>query len=99
MKEQEENDLRAFLKLYGGFEEENCDFTDVPDLLIPARSSVIGVAHTRIYHENPLLKSGQQRSAQELLHLSIVDLAHQMFKQRSSVSLYLTVYFSEPFSL
>lgn len=99
MKVQERNDLRAFLKLCGDFEEEQCVFTDVPDLVITTKSSIIGLEHTRIYYEHPQLKSGQQRGAQERLHLSIVNFAHQMFKQRCSVPLRLTVSFSEPFNL
>lgn len=99
MKVQEKNDLYAFLKLCGDVEEEQCIFTDVPDLLIHTKSSVIGLEHRRIYYEHPQLKSGQQRGAQEHLHFSIVNFAHQMFKQRCSVPLWLTVAFSEPFNL
>lgn len=99
MNEAQENDLRAFLKLFPEIDESRCEFTDVPDLLCQHHNRIIGVEHTRLYYESNTLAVGQQRKPQELLHIKIVHTAHQMFKQQSSVPLWLAVTFTEPYNL
>ena len=89
--------LRAFLNIFGEISESSCEFTDVPDLLAPYKGYKIGIEHTRIYQKNPSLKSGRQRKPQEQIHFQIVDMAHSIFKQSSSISLWLVVQFTEPF--
>lgn len=99
MIEAQESDLRAFLKLFREMDESQCEFTDVPDLLCQHQSRIIGVEHTRLYHESTTLAVGQQRKPQELLHVKIVRTAQQIFKQQSSVPLWLAVTFTEPYNL
>ncbi len=99
MQTDQERDLRAFLRLCNQIEESKCQFTDKPDLLFYSNTAIIGIEHTRIYREHPSLKAGQQQRAQERLHLAIVSIAHQLYKERSSIPLWLSVSFTEPFDL
>lgn len=97
MTTAQDNDLRAFLTVFGEIEESECEFTDVPDLLVQYRDHIVGVEHTRVYSKNPSLAWGRQRRPQEKIHIRILDLAHSIFKQKSSISLWLSVTFTEPF--
>jgi hypothetical protein len=97
MTTAQENDLRAFLKIFGEIDESKCEFTDVPDLLVYHNGHVVGVEHTRLYSENPSLASGRQRRPQEKIHFRILDVAHYLFKQKSSIPIWLSVTFTEPF--
>lgn len=99
MNDAQKSDLRAFLKLFSEIDESQCEFTDVPDLLCQYHNTIVGVEHTRRYYERAALAPGQQRKPQELLHLKIVRTAHEMFKQLSSVPLWLDVTFREPYNL
>lgn len=98
MAKTQEKDLRAFLELFGEIDESIVEFTDVPDLLARCDGYTLGVEHTRIYVNDPTLTSGRQRKPQELIQQEIIDKAHALFRQESSIPLWLTVTFEEPFN-
>lgn len=98
MAKTQEKDLRAFLEFIGEIDESKVEFTDVPDLLAPYNGHILGVEHTRIYVNDPTLTSGRQRKPQELIQQEIIDKAHALFRQESSIPLWLTVTFEEPFN-
>src|SRR5688572_4884547 len=68
MRLDERNDLSLFVEMIGGIAESQCEFSDVPDLLIKTDSGVVGIEHTRLYREQEGLPSGRQLRPQEYFH-------------------------------
>jgi hypothetical protein len=98
MRVQERNDLRLFVEIIGGIAESQCEFSDVPDLLVKMDSLVVGIEHTRLYREQEGLPSGRQLRPQEYLHDQIVASAHTKFRSKHPTPLQLYVEFKEPFN-
>jgi hypothetical protein len=92
----ERRDLELFLKLFGNFDAEACEFYDFPDLLIQGSGPLIGVEHTRIFRNNDNLPAGRQLLPQERIQHQITERAQAMFRKNSPLFLYLTVSFSDP---
>jgi hypothetical protein len=89
-------DLRLFLTLVSDIDTSQCEWTDVPDLLISLPNKIIGVEHTRLYREDRDLPSGRQPRPQEIYHQQIVKLAQSYFRVQSDILLYLLVDFKDP---
>jgi hypothetical protein len=98
MADNEENDLRLFLKLFGGLDASSCEFSDEPDLIVHHNGKVVGIEHTRLYREDPAIPSGRQLLPQEKIHWRLVERAHEVFQQFSNRLLLLDVTFKEPFN-
>lgn len=98
MRVQERIDLSLFVEMIGGIAESQCEFSDVPDLLVRTDSRVVGIEHTRLYREQEGLPSGRQLRPQEYLHDQIVAAANTKFRIKHPTPLQLYVEFKEPFN-
>jgi hypothetical protein len=105
MNVNQQNDLRLFIKLFGGIDEPWCIFADEteiksPDLLINLHGTIIGVEHTRVYWEDPDIPStsAAQPYPQEKFQWRIVKRAREIFRLSSDQLLVLYVSFKEPSS-
>jgi hypothetical protein len=98
MTDNQKNDLRLFLELFGGIDESSCEFTDVPDLIVRHNGKVVGIEHTRLYREDLAIPSGRHLRPQEKIHWRLVERANEIFQQLSNRRLWLYVTFKEPFN-
>lgn len=96
MREFEREDLGEFVRLLGEFDLSECTFSDAPDLLHEGAMGVLGVEHTRIYREDPVLPKGRQLLPQERIHGQIVECAKAAFNRVCSCQVHIRVMFSEP---
>lgn len=96
MMDSERQHLETFVDILGEFDLSTCEFGDAPDLCVQGAHSLIGVEHTRLYRVDSTLPSGRQLRPQERIHHQIAARAHETFRNRNPVALYLTVTFSEP---
>jgi hypothetical protein len=96
--ENQKNDLRLFLELLGNLNGLPHDFGDKPDLVISEGPKRLGVEHTRLYVEQAELPSGRQFRPQERIHFQIAERAFEIFRNKHSIPLYLTVDFAEPYN-
>jgi hypothetical protein len=99
MADNQKNDLCLFLELFDGLDESSCEFTDVPDLIVHHNGKkVVGIEHTRLYREDPMIPAGRQLRPQEKIHWRLVERANEIFHQLSARLLWLYVIFKEPFN-
>jgi hypothetical protein len=96
--------LELFINLFSknnpSWLDSDCvlDFGDKPDLVVQHKNVSVGIEHTRLYRENPVVKSGGQLVAQEKLQWNIVDRAYEMFRSQFSDPISIRVDFKEPFT-
>lgn len=91
IREIEKGDLSAFANIHG---ITNYEFGDKPDLVYTEKNRRIGIEHCRIYVSDANLVSGKQLLPQEGIHWAIIVQAHDIFRQRSSLRLWVTVMFT-----
>lgn len=93
IKKAEIADLIDFIEIFGVLDYE---FGDKPDLVFQQDRKVIGVEHTRAYVNSAKLESGRQLLPQEKFHWNILDLARELFKQKSNMYLWVSASFVSP---
>lgn len=96
--EAEKRDFELFLELCDELNGLPYDFGDKPDIVLTTNHDRLGIEHTRLYVEDPELSSGQQLKPQEKFHFQITQRAFELFREKCSIPLYLTVDFAEPFN-
>lgn len=90
-REVEKGDLSAFANVYG---ITNYEFGDKPDFIFNDEGRRLGVEHCRIYVSDANLVSGRQLLPQEEIHWAIINQAHNIFKQKSTLHLWVTTMFT-----
>jgi hypothetical protein len=68
MTDNQKNNLCLSLELFGRLDESAGDFTNVPDVIVQYNGTAVGIEHTHLYREDPMIPAVRQLRPQKKIH-------------------------------